>query len=67
MPAAIGHRRSRTANAASAMLADRNKWCPIAPHDLAVEPALNFQWAWSSGPVAGRAAAENATKSLERS
>jgi len=38
------------------MVAYRNQLCPIMTHGLVVWPAFNFQWAWSSGTVAGESA-----------
>src|SRR5438128_11661940 len=38
------------------MFANPNAWCPTTTRGLAVEPAFNLQWAWSSGTVAVRSA-----------
>ena len=57
LPANIGHYRSRTESARSKMSSDRNAWCPVATHSLAVEAAFDLQWSWSSGAVAGPTAA----------
>jgi hypothetical protein len=53
----IGHHQSQTVMSTSVMFADANPLCRIATHGFAVEPAFNFQWSWSSGSVAGKAAA----------
>ena len=51
-----GQHRSRSVFTAPEIFADGNILCPIATHGLDLGPAFNFQWAWSSGTVAGRAA-----------
>lgn len=56
LSAIIGHHRWQSVEGAPRKLPDRNTQCPIANDSLALAPAFNFQWAWSSGTVVGRSA-----------
>jgi hypothetical protein len=51
----VGRDRS---HALAVKVSDSSTLCPIATRSLGVWPAFNFQWAWSSGTQAGRAAGQ---------